>query len=360
MSKILTVLGTRPEIIRLSRIIKLLDKYCNHTIVNTMQNYDYRLNNIFFEELEIRKPDVEFAVKNHSFSEQLASMFPQIHRILKKEWPDAVLVLGDTNSGLCSIVAERIGIPVYHMEAGNRCFDRTVPEEVNRRIIDSIASYNLPYTPGSRENLLREGISKDHIFTCGNPIGEVMDYYRYRERIEKSNILKELEIAPGGYFLATFHREETVDIHSRLIEVVYGLNAIGEHYGMPVICSVHPRTRVQLEKYELHINNTIRFLEPFGFFDFVRLEKDARCILTDSGTVSEEACILGTPCVIVRDVTERPELLECGSAMLSGVHSGHILSAAKVMVEHRVWSLPTGYADGDVSSKVVEFILGGK
>jgi len=358
MKRVVTILGTRPEIIRLSRIMPLLDKYCNHTIVNTMQNYDYKLNDIFFQELCLRKPDVQFDIKKGSFVERVASMMLQIEQVFKRETPDAVLILGDTNSGLCGIVAERMGIPVYHMEAGNRCFDRAVPEEVNRRIIDSISSYNLPYNPGSRENLIKEGVDKTHIFTCGNPIGQVLDYYRYRQKIKDSEVIAELGLRPTNYFLATFHREETVDDPDRLFHLVIGLQEVGIKYGMPVICSVHPRTQIQLGKMKLDKSKYLHFLEPFGFFDFVKLEQDAKCILTDSGTVSEEACLMNVPCVIMRDVTERPELLECGSAMLSGVNTRKITLAAEIMCDRHTWSLPVGYADEDVAHKVVQYILG--
>ena len=358
MKRVVTILGTRPEIIRLSRIMPLLDKYCNHTIVNTMQNYDYSLNDIFFRELGLRAPNIHFNLKGATVWLQVATMLVEIEKVFKEIVPDAVVVLGDTNSGLCAIVAERMGIPVYHLEAGNRCFDRAVPEEVNRKIIDSISTYNLPYTPGSRENLMREGVEKNHIFTCGNPIGQVIDYYMYRQKIKDSDILGKLEIIPNGYFLATFHREETVDDQDRLFHVVKGLQQVGEKHKMPVICSIHPRTRIQLEKMKLDQHEYLRFSEPFGFFDFVKLEQNAKCILTDSGTVSEEACILGVPCVIMRDVTERPELLECGSAMLSGVNTRRIQRSAEIMCDTHVWDLPIGYNDGDVSFKVVQYVLG--
>ena len=359
MKKIITILGTRPEIIRLSMIMPLLDKYCQHTIVNTMQNYDYSLNDIFFKELGLRVPDVQSKVDWKSFVGQITTMFTQIEKVFSDINPDAVVVLGDTNSGLCAIVAERMGISVYHLEAGSRCFDRTVPEEVNRKIIDSISRYNLPYTPNSKHNLMKEGIDKTHIFMCGNPIGQVLDYYIYRQKIQDSDILGTLGIVPSRYFLATFHREETVDDPDRLFHVVKGLQQVAEKHSIPMICSVHPRTRIQLEKMKLDQHDLIRFLEPFGFFDFVKLEQNAKCILTDSGTVSEEACILGIPCVIVRDVTERPELLECGSAMLSGVNANSIELCTEMMCGRLVWDLPKGYADKDMAHKVIQYILGG-
>lgn len=359
MQTVMTILGTRPEIIRLSKIMPLLDKHCNHIIVNTMQNYDYKLNDVFFEELRLRKPDVQLDTKSNSFGEQIGVMFREIEIAFKKYEPDSVLILGDTNSGLCAIVAERMGIPVYHMEAGNRCFDNSVPEEVNRKAIDAISSYNLPYVNGSRENLLAEGVDKRRIFLCGNPIAEVLEDYRYKIKAKESVIMESLEIKKHEYFLATFHRAETVDVKARLITLLQGLKRIGEKNSLPVICSVHPRTRARLDGLKLDLGKFIKLSEPFGFFDFVCLERNAKCILTDSGTVSEEACLMNVPCVIVRDVTERPELIRCGSAMLSGVHVKGIEDCTKLMQGRSRWYPPSGYACDDVSQKVVQFILGG-
>jgi len=359
MQKVMTILGTRPEIIRLSLIIPLLDKHCNHIVVNTMQNYDYKLNDLFFKDLRLRKPDISFQTKSGSFGEQMSIMFGEIEKILIEHKPDSVLILGDTNSALCAIVVERMGIPVYHMEAGNRCFDRSVPEEVNRKIIDSISSYNLPYVRGSRENLLAEGIHKSRIFTCGNPIAEVLEDYRYKVKAREGDVLNTLNLTKDNYFLATFHRAETVDIPERLLQLIEGLKEVGSTYNLPVVCSVHPRTRARLEALKVDVGKDVLLLEPFGFFDFVRLEKNAKCVLTDSGTVSEEACILHIPCVIVRDVTERPELVRCGSAMLSGVSAKSIVLCTKMMVGRRQWNPPAGYLQDGVSDNVVQFILGG-
>lgn len=358
MQKVLTILGTRPEIIRLSRIMPLLDTLCNHVVVNTMQNYDLKLNDIFFTELGLRKPDIYLNAESKSFGEQVAIMLQKIEVIFKESRPDKVVILGDTNSGLCAIIAERMGIPVYHMEAGNRCFDKTVPEEVNRKIIDAISSYNLPYTSGSRENLINEGIHKSRIFTCGNPISEVLK--EYDSKIQESTVLEQLGVKYEGYFLATFHRAETVDIEERLVQIVDGLTEVSVKYNAPVVCSIHPRTRERLSKINIVKSKKVMFLEPFGFFDFVQLERKAMCVLTDSGTVSEEACILHVPCVITRDVTERPELLECGSAMLSGVDADKILKCTEIMTARKSWTPPVGYECDDVSLKTVQFILGGK
>jgi UDP-N-acetylglucosamine 2-epimerase (non-hydrolysing) len=326
-------------------------------IVHTGQNYDYNMNDVFFKELGLRQPDIFLEAKSSTFGGQVSIMLEKIEKVFKEVRPDKVVILGDTNSGLCAIVAERMRIPVYHLEAGNRCFDRSVPEEVNRKLIDSISTYNLPYTPGSRENLINEGVSKQQIFTCGNPIGEVLQAYGVNAY--QSHILNELSLEAGNYFLATFHRAETVDFEDRLKQIIDGLIEVENKFGYPIVCSIHPRTRDKLNKMKYTLNKSILFLEPFGFLDFVNLEKNAFCILTDSGTVSEEACILGVPCVIIRDITERPEILECGSAMLSGVNSKKIADCVEIMRHRDDWKLPIGYGDYDVSDKVVQFILGG-
>jgi len=354
--RVITILGTRPEIIRLSRIMPLLDKNCEHTIVHTTQNYDFRLNEIFFEQMRLRKPDIMLGAVSSSFGGQIAIMMKKIESVFKKVKPDKVVILGDTNSGLCSIIAERMGIPVFHLEAGNRCFDKEVPEEVNRRLIDSISSYNLPYTPGSRENLLNDGVSKNKIFTSGNPIREVMEHYNCE--IQCSDIRNIFNLEKNKYFVATFHRAEAVDNKKRLKEIVQGIINIEKRYNMPVICSIHPRTRQKLDRLKIEINDNIKFLQPLGFYDFVKLEQDALCVLTDSGTVSEETCILDTPCVVIRNTTERPEILECGSAFLSGIDSDKIEEGVELMMHRHGWDLPIGYGEIDVSDKVVQFILG--
>ena len=355
--KITTILGTRPEIIRLSRIMPLLDKSCEHTIIHTTQNHDYKLNDIFFQELGLRLPDMFLGAKEMSLGDQLATMFPKLENTFLRNRPDKVVILGDTNSGLASFIAERMGISVYHLEAGNRCHDKRVPEEVNRKLIDAISSYNLPYTPGSRENLIREGVRKDKIFTSGNPINEVLKHYG--RGIGSSTIMATLGIRHGNYFLATFHRAETVDHPHRLKQIIDGLNGVANKYKMPVVCSVHPRTKAKLAsgKYDV---SALKMLEPFGFFDFVKLERGAKCILTDSGTVSEEACILGIPCVIMRDTTERPEIIESGSAIVSTVDSARILACTKIIMHTDAWPLPIGYGDLNVATKIINFVIGGE
>src|SRR5947209_6464435 len=287
--KIVTVLGTRPEIIRLSRIIAKLDTLCDQVIMHTGQNYDRNLNEIFFEQLGVRKPDYFLGARG-TFGEQIGIILAESERILKQEKPDRFLVLGDTNSSLAAVVAKRLGIPVYHMEAGNRCFDDRVPEEVNRRIIDHSSDVLLPYTERSRANLLREGIAGERIFVTGNPIFEVITHYD--SRIEESDILKTLKLEAGKYFLVTMHREENVDIEERLRSLFDALDQIQREYQAPVVCSVHPRTRKRMEKFNTSVQNErIIFSEPFGFFDFISLERNAWCVLSDSGTVQEECCI---------------------------------------------------------------------
>jgi len=354
----MTILGTRPEVIRLSRIIPKLDKLCEHVVVHTGQNYDTRLNDIFFSELGIRKPNYFLDVKTGDFGVQIGAMFQKLEVKLTTEKPNKVLILGDTNSGLCAIVCERLGIPVYHMEAGNRCFDKRVPEEINRKIIDSISSFNLPYTQLSKENLLKDGVHKSKIFVTGNPIYEVLEHYY--EGIEKSKVLKTLGLKSKQYFLSTFHRAENVDDHLTLKQIVGGLSLVANQYKLPVICSVHPRTMDKIQKWTVHADDpNVRFCEPFGLFDFVKLEKNAKCIISDSGTVAEEACILGVPNIIIRNSTERPEVIECGSNILAGTSACNIFRCAKIMADMEPeWETPEGYGIRDVSDRVIKILLG--
>jgi len=356
--KVMTVLGTRPEIIRLSLIIGKLDGYCRHALVHTGQNYEDSLDGVFFRELDLRRPDYYLGVRGHSFAEQIGKMLIEIEKVMAEEKPDRVLILGDTNSGLASIVAQRMGIPVFHMEAGNRCFDLRVPEEVNRRIIDHSSTVFFPYTYRSKENLLGEGIAGESIHVIGNPIYEVIRHYD--AQIDASRALDNLSLKPQGYFLVTAHRAENVDDEGRLKELLISLNGIAEKYSQPVICSLHPRTRSRIGQFGLEKDNdNIRFLEPFGFFDFIALEKGARCVVTDSGTVQEECCIFGVPNVTVRDVTERPETLDSGSNILAGVSLESVLPAVAVALgESHKWQPPPEYMVDNVSSRVVKIMLG--
>ncbi|MBM4447431.1 MAG: UDP-N-acetylglucosamine 2-epimerase (non-hydrolyzing) [Chloroflexi bacterium] len=356
--KVMTILGTRPEIIRLSLIIKKLDIYCDHVLVHTGQNFDENLSSIFFSDLDLRQPNYYLGVKADTFGEQAGKIIIETEKVILKERPDRILILGDTNSGLASIVAKRMGIPVFHMEAGNRCFDYRVPEEVNRKIIDHCSTILLPYTYRSKENLLNEGISNEVIFVIGNPIYEVIGHCS--KEIESSKILSKLEVQPKKYFLVTMHRAETVDCEHRLKSILAGLGKINEKYNFPVICSLHPRTKSKIAQFNLRTTNKdIRFSKPFGFFDFVALEKNALCIVTDSGTVQEECSILKLPNITIRDVTERPETIESGSNMLASISPDLILKAVEIaLTEKQEWEPPAGYLDKDVSSKVVKIILG--
>jgi UDP-N-acetylglucosamine 2-epimerase (non-hydrolysing) len=356
--KVLTVLGTRPEIIRLSRVIEKLDRLCEHKLVHTGQNFDPNLSDIFFQQLRVRPPDYDLGVTGETFGQQIGQMLAAVDKVLNDERPDALLILGDTNSGLCSILAKRMGIPVHHMEAGNRCYDDRVPEEVNRRIIDHSSTVLLPYTQRSKENLVREGIEGHRIYVTGNPINEVINFYD--ADIRASDIHARLEVEPAKYFLVTMHRAENVDVEYRLRSLAAALSQVQEKYGYPVICSLHPRTRHKMEQYGVGTeNDQVRFVTPLGLFDFVALERAAFCVLSDSGTVQEECCIFHVPTVTIRDVTERPETIECGSNMLSGCEPGAILRCVEtVLAQGRSWQPPAEYLETDVSSKVVKIVLG--
>ena len=355
--KVLAVLGTRPEIIRLSRVIELLDRRCDLTVVHTGQNFDPQLSDVFFDELGVRAPDRYLGIAGDGFADRVGRILAEIDPVLTEYVPDRVLVLGDTDSGLSAYVAKRRGIPVYHMEAGNRCFDDRVPEEVNRRVIDHSSDVLMPYTNRSRDNLLREGIHPSRILVTGNPIKEVMDHHA--DGIAESKALDELGVERGGYLLLTVHRQETVDVEDRLRSLMEGAVRGAEEHGVPLVFSVHPRTRARLEEFGLSVQDEpIRPYEPFGFFDFVALERHARCVLTDSGTVQEECCIMGVPTVTVREVTERPETVECGSNVLSGVQPEGILRSLEVMLDtSRRWQPPPEYLVDDVSATVASILL---
>lgn len=355
--KIVTVLGTRPEIIRLSRIIPLLDAHCKHVLVHTGQNYDDRLDGVFFRELEVRKPDVHLGVKGTGASDQIAQIIGRIEPVLLEHRPDRLLILGDTNSGLVSLVARRLGIPVYHMEAGNRCYDDRVPEEVNRRVIDQCSTVLMPYTTRSRENLLREGFSAARVHVIGNPIKQVMDHFA--PQISASQVLLTQRVEAGRYFLATAHRAESVDREDKLRGLVEAFVRLAEIHGFPVICSLHPRTAAKARRFGIDLDRAgVRFLEPLGLFDFLRLERSAYCTLSDSGTVQEEACILGVPNVTIREVTERPETLECGSNFLAGTDPDRIVAAVQTVTAAKpAWRPPAEYLETSVAETVVRLLL---
>ena len=355
--KVMTVLGTRPEIIRLSQIIPKLDALCDHVLVHTGQNYRPALSDQFFDELSVREPDRDLGVRADKFGDQAGQILSGCESAFDDFKPSRLLLLGDTNSSLCAIVAKRRGIPVFHMEAGNRCFDDRVPEEVNRRIIDHSSDILMPYTERSRANLLREGIASDRVFVTGNPIYEVMK--RAEPDVESSGVLARLELSDMSYFLVTLHRAENVDIESRLRGFLQALERLSEIYNCAVIVSTHPRTRDRLEAASLTVDERVRFVDPFGFFDFMRLQKGARCVLSDSGTVQEECAILRQPNVTLRDVTERPETVECGSNILSGADPDNILRCVKAALSARNdWQPPREYLAEAVSETVIRIVLG--
>jgi UDP-N-acetylglucosamine 2-epimerase (non-hydrolysing) len=356
--KIVTILGTRPEIIRLTCVIERLDRLATHVVVDTGQNFDDKLSGVFFRELGVRAPDHRLDVRGDSFGQQIAQILERVERVLLAERPDRVLLLGDTNSALSAFIAKRLGIAVFHMEAGNRCYDDRVPEEVNRRVIDHSSDVLMPYTERSRQNLLREGIAGERIFVTGNPILEVIR--RFEQQIAASHALQTLEVGPRGYFLVTMHRAENVDVESRLRNFVAAFGELHRRHGLPVIVSTHPRTRARLEQFGVGgAAAAIRFLEPFGFADFIALERGAYCMLSDSGTVQEECCLFGTPNVTIRDVTERPETVECGSNILSGDAPDRILACVEAALDRRgSWTPPREYLETEVSATVAKILLG--
>lgn len=359
-TKVLTVLGTRPEIIRLSLVINALEKHADHTLVHTGQNYDYTLNEIFFEDLNIRKPDHFLNVDTSSLGTVLGGVLTSIEPVLAEEKPDAVLVLGDTNSAIAAVMAKRMKIPVYHMEAGNRCFDLNVPEEINRRLVDHIADFNLVYTEHARRNLLAEGLPPRRVYLSGSPMGEVLAHHR--QRIAQSGVLSKLDLEPQKYFVISHHREENVDNKERLSVMVDTLNAIAEKYAYPIIFSTHPRTRKRLDALDKRVDPLIRLMKPLGFIDYNKLQLDAYCTLSDSGTISEESAILGFPAVTVRSAMERPEAMDAGTIVLTGLDQGTILSAieiARETIAHRdPNAIPDEYKVRNSSERVLKLIIG--
>jgi UDP-N-acetylglucosamine 2-epimerase (non-hydrolysing) len=355
--KIMTIMGTRPEIIRLSCIIPKLDTLCDHVLIHTGQNYDANLSDLFFSQMNLRSPDHYLGARG-SFGEQIATILSESERILLAEKPDRLLVLGDTNSALSVIMAKRLGIPVYHMEAGNRCYDDRVPEEVNRRIIDHSSDILMPYTERSRQNLLREGIAGERIYVTGNPIFEVIRHFD--SMIQQSLVLAELHLQPQKYLLVTMHRAENVDVEKRLQSITSALGEIQRMYSLPVIVSTHPHTHARMEAFNIPMtNDRIRFFPPFGFFDFITLEKNALCVLSDSGTVQEECCIFKVANVTIRDVTERPETIECGSNILSGAEPEAICRSVRTVLEQKTdWTVPSEYLAPNVSDTVIKILTG--
>jgi UDP-N-acetyl-L-fucosamine synthase len=361
--KVLTIVGTRPEMIRLSRVISKLEDKLSHVLVHTGQNYDYELNQIFFEELNIPKPNYFLDIDTSSLGRVLGGILINIEPIIEKEKPDAVLILGDTNSSIASIMAKRMKIPIYHMEAGNRSFDLNVPEEINRKIIDHIADFNLVYTENSRQHLLSEGLPHRRIYLTGSPMSEVL--HHFSDKIEISSILKTLSLQESNYFVVSLHREENVDNKHNLISIIKILNCLAEQYNVAIIFSTHPRTRKNLSKLEsdIKVDERINFHNPFGFFDYIKLQKNAKCVLSDSGTISEESAILQFPAITLRNSMERPEALDAGSIILTGFDIDVIMNSIKIMIdEFKVDSLPLSvpveYQINDTSKRVLNLIMG--
>lgn len=359
--KVMTILGTRPEIIRLSRVMALLDRHADHIIVHTGQNYDYELNEIFFKELNVRKPDYFLGVDHSSLGTVMGNILISIEKVLEKEKPDSVLILGDTNSSIAGIMAKRLKIPIYHMEAGNRCFDLNVPEEINRRIIDHISDFNLVYTEHARRHLLSEGLPHRRIYLTGSPMKEVL--VAHMEKIQSSKILRQLKIKKNNYFIASIHREENVDNKKNLTLLLRSLNSVSDEYGFPVIVSTHPRTRKRLEALaDTKVHPNIQFLKPFGFFDYNNLQMNAFCAVSDSGTISEESSILSFPAISVRNSMERPEAMDTGNIILTGLNPDIIVQAIKVVTDENEsqckHSIPAEYDIENVSQRVVKLILG--
>lgn len=358
--KIVTVVGTRPEIIRLSRTIAKLDEYADHTLVHTGQNYDYELNQIFFDDLGIRAPDVFLECAGETAAETMAQVISKSDKLFEEVKPEAVLILGDTNSALSAISAKRKKIPIFHMEAGNRCFDLRVPEEINRKIVDHISDVNLPYSDIARDYLLREGISPDFIVKTGSPMDEVLSHYE--EKIQQSDVLERLSLGSERYFLVSVHREENVDSERNINNYVVALNTIAEKYNLPIIVSTHPRTRKKIEQLNLEFHDLVQLMKPLGFSDYIRLQKEAKVVLSDSGTITEESSILNFPAINIREAQERPEGFEEGAVMFTGMSAERILQAIEVLEdqprgEHRLLNKVSNYVAPNVSDKVLRTII---
>ena len=356
--KLMTVVGTRPEIIRLSRVIAACDRYFDHVLVHTGQNWDYTLNEIFFRDLAIRKPDHFLESPGKHLGETLGNIIARSHELFARVRPDALLILGDTNSALCAIPAKRLKIPIFHMEAGNRCFDQNVPEEINRKIVDHVSDVNLPYTEHSRRYLLSEGIRKEHVFVTGSPMAEVLEHYR--QGIDASGVLAKLGLRKGRYLVVSAHREENLDIDANLDALVASLDAVAREFRLPVIYSTHPRARVRLKRRHVKFHSLVRNVKPFGFFDYNRLQLDSFCVLSDSGTLSEESAMLRFPAVLIRTSTERPEVIDKGSIIIGGIEPAGVVRAVglarRMFDDEAPPPLPADYRDTNVSAKIVRII----
>ena len=355
--KIATILGTRPEIIRLAECIKLFDKYFDHILIHTGQNYDYELNEIFFKDLSLRKPDFFLSVAGKHLGKTIGNVISKSYEILQSEKPDALLVLGDTNSVLSTIAAKRLKIPIFHMEAGNRCFDQNVPEEINRKISDHISDINLTYTEHSRRYLLSEGFRKDHVFVTGSPLREVLN--KYADKINSSDVVDRLNLKEKDYFVVSAHREENIDLNNNFEVLSASLNAVAERYQKPIIFSTHPRTKNRIEKNKIKFHPLITNITPLGFFDYVNLQKNAFVVLSDSGTISEESAMMGFPAVSIRTSTERPEAIDTGTIVLGGISTDQILNSIEITKDLSIdenTDLPWEYNVTNTSERVVKAI----
>jgi len=355
--KVMTIMGTRPEIIRLSRVIPLLDESCDHVLLHTGQNFHPKLREVFFKELGVREPDHSFSCNATTPMEQIGTILKDVEGALLQEKPDRMLILGDTNSALSAFVAKRHSVRVFHMEAGNRCYDDRVPEEINRRIIDHSSDVLMPYTERSRANLLREGIHGSRIYVTGNPILEVLEHYD--EGVIASDVIERLQLQKGHYFLATLHRAENVDEPERLSDFITAFSSLCERYDIPLVWSMHPRTLDRINCMGIRLHDKIVVTEPLGLLDFVKLEKGALCVLTDSGTVQEECCIFRIRNVTLRDTTERPETIEVGSNILSGSNPEAIWRSVEIALSRKCdWNPPKEYLERNVSETVRNIVLG--
>jgi UDP-N-acetylglucosamine 2-epimerase (non-hydrolysing) len=358
--KVMTIVGTRPEVIKLSRVIHKLDAHMQHTLVHTGQNHDYELNQIFFEQLGIRKPDHFLQVVADSLGETLGNILARAYDVMLSERPDALLLLGDTNSCLAAIVAKRLKVPIFHMEAGNRCFDQRVPEELNRKIVDHISDINLTYSDHARDYLLQEGLPPDRVIKTGSPMHEVLSHYQ--PMIEESDILRTLTLKPEDYFVVSAHREENVDSENHFRKLIDLLIGVVETYGKRIVFSVHPRTRARIDSGKVSLPSLVELHKPFGFFDYVRLQMHARAVLSDSGTITEESSILNFPAVNIREAHERPEGMEEGAVMMAGLERDRVLQVLAVLEAQprgrdRGLRMVRDYEVSNVSDKVLRIIL---
>ncbi len=356
--KIMTVVGTRPEIIRLSRIIAAFEEHTDHVLVHTGQNYDYELNEIFFEDLELRRPDYFLEADTTSLGAVLGDVLRGTESLLLSEEPDAMVVLGDTNSCISALMARRLKVPVYHLEAGNRSFDPNVPEEINRHLVDHVSDYNLVYTEHSRGNLIAEGLHPSRVIHMGSPMKEVLDYYA--PHIEASDVVKRLGLSEGRYLVASVHREENVDVPERLGSVLQSLSAVAEDQGLPMLVSTHPRTKKRIDQFGLSAGEGLILHKPLGFSDYVRLQRSSRCVISDSGTISEESTMLGFPAVTIRDAIERPEAVDTGGIIVTGLRPGDVVDAVRITLEQHAHqgnaSVPQDYVVTNSSRRVLNAI----